>query len=262
MLSQRTKSNKNPFTAPDSNMASTSEKCPEMLQSLLKNEQLVKNIEPESEYYLKRALNLSFQQSENQGFSGVLDNSRRLKKQKGPEYRKINRYFKSKSQYWNERNRRKKCWELSGQGFTYKQIAEKLGVSEKTVQRDIKKIQPYYSRLSRNYFSRLEQERVDEFNAKLDGKTLHQQFNILSKAMDEQLKFWKIREYRRHYQIISVDMTQQEYGIPKISFIPRGKQTLAYPYKIRIHVKTNFKGKEFEVDVGGFEITQKTRILW
>ena len=72
----------------------------------------------------------------------------------------------------------------------------------------------------------------------------------------------KQREYRRHSQTILIDMTQQEYGIPKISFIPRGKQTLAYPYKIRIHVKANFDGKDLQVDIGGFDIIQKTRNLW
>ena len=139
------------------------------------------------------------------------------------------------------------------------QIAEKLCVSEKTVQRDMKKIRPYYFRLSRNYFSKLEQERIKEFNAKLEGKTLHQQFKFLSEAIANQRKRWKTREYRRHSQIILVDMTRLEYGIPKISFVPRGKQTLAYPYKIRVHVKANFEGKDFEVDIGGVDITQKTR---
>jgi len=73
---------------------------------------------------------------------------------------------------------------------------------------------------------------------------------------------FKIREYRRHYQIITVDMTQQKYGIPKITFTPRGKQTLAYPYNVRVHVKTKFEDKEFMVDVAGFEITQTTGSLW
>ena len=57
-------------------------------------------------------------------------------------------------------------------------------------------------------------------------------------------------------------MTQLEEGIPKISFIPRGKQTLAYPYKIRVHVKANFDGKDFLTDIGGFDIIQKPRNLW
>ena len=82
----------------------------------------------------------------------------------------------------------------------------------------------------------------------------------LLKVKDEYL--FKVRPYRRHYQIITVDMTQQKYGIPKITFTPRGKQTLAYPYNVRVHVKTKFEDKEFEVDVAGFKITQTTGSLW
>ncbi len=56
-----------------------------------------------------------------------------------------------------------------------------LGVSEKTVQQDIKKIRPYYYRLSKKYFRELEQQRVDNLNAELKGKTLSQRFGILTK---------------------------------------------------------------------------------
>ena len=233
-----------------------------MTQSMLEKDQLTKILGVKNSSFAEIADLLRFQDKEIQDFSSDYCNSRSLKEQKGPQYRKINRYYKIKSQYWRERNRRKKCWKLSGQGYTYKLIADKLGVNEKTVQLDIKKIRPYYFRLSRNYFRKLEEERRKEFDAKLEGKTLHQRYKFLSEAMVEQRNLWKIREYRRHSQIISVDMTQQEYGLPKISFILRGNQTLAYPYKIRVHVKANFEGKEFEVDVGGFDITQKTRNWW
>ena len=59
-----------------------------------------------------------------------------------------------------------------------------------------------------------------------------------------------------------IDMTQLEYGIPKLSFIPKGTQTLAYPYKVRVHVKANFEDKDFVTDIGGFDIVQKTRSWW
>ena len=262
MTEQRTKSIEKPSQDTENNIASTSEKCPEMTQSMLEDKRILEILKADNDSFSKIGDLINFQDTESEGFSNVFDNSRRLKEQKGPKHRVICKYLKSKNQYWKERYRRKKCWELSGQGLTYEQIAEKLGVGEKTVQRDLKKIRPYYLRLSRNYFSKLEQERIKDFNAKLEGKTLHQQFEFLSEAIVEQRKCWKIREYRRHSQTVLVDMTHQEYGIPKISFIPRGKQTLAYPYKIRVHVKANFEGKDFLADIGGFDIEQKTRNLW
>ena len=116
--------------------------------------------------------------------------------------------------------------------------------------------------MSKKYFRELEQQRDDKLNAELEGRTVFQRFNILTKKMIAYKLMMKQREYRRHSQTILIDMTQQEYGIPKISFIPKGKQTLAYPYKIRVHVKTNFEGKDFLSDIGGVDITQKTRNLW
>ncbi|MDH5770780.1 MAG: hypothetical protein OEZ25_05805 [Candidatus Bathyarchaeota archaeon] len=124
------------------------------------------------------------------------------------------------------------------------------------------KIKPYYFRMSRAYFSKLEQDRIKEMNLKLEGKTVIQQLDILTKAMLDQQALFKVRQYSRHYQIITIDMTQQKYGIPKITFTPKGRQTLAYPYKVRVHVKVEHEGKEFTHDVGGFVITQTTGSLW
>ena len=71
------------------------------------------------------------------------------------------------------------------------------------------------------------------------------------------------REYKRHYQIIFLDLTQLDpYGIPKVTFIPKGHQTLAYPYKVRVHVKGCYKGREFTADIGGFNIVQTSRSWW
>ena len=116
--------------------------------------------------------------------------------------------------------------------------------------------------MSRAYFNEMEQDRIKEMQLKLEGKSVFERLNILTAAMLERRNLFKVRPYRRHYQIITVDMTQQKYGIPKITFTPREKQTLAYPYNVRVHVKTKFEDKEFEVDVAGFKITQTTGSLW
>ena len=157
--------------------------------------------------------------------------------------------------------RRKPYWLLSGK-FKKTEIAEMLGISVRTVIRDMNKIKPYYFRMSRAYFSKLEEDRIKEMKLKLVGKSELEQLKMITKAMLEQRSLFKLREYRRHFQIITIDMTQQTYGVPKITFTPRGNQTLAYPYNVRVHVKTKFEDKEFEVDVAGFKITQTTGSLW
>jgi transposase len=244
MLSKRTNNCQTSVIDHENDNILTYEKCPEIAQSMLLDEQLVKNLEPGSEYFLKRVLNIGFQESEIKDFSSLLDNSRLLKKRKGPEYRKINRYFKSKTQYWKERNRRKRAWELSGQGLNYKQIAGKLGVSEKTIQRDIKKIQPYYLRLSRNYFKKLEQERIDNLNAELEGKTLSQRFSILTKKMIAYRYLLKQREYNRHMIKIIIDMDDLTCGFPAIRLWPKLPISLrSRPYYFQFHVQRN--GKQY-----------------
>ena len=183
---------------------------------------------------------------------------RTLKHHRKAHYRKIKKYYKSPKQYQKERLRRKLCWLLSGR-FKESEIAEMLGISRRTVIRDMNRIKPYYFRMSRSYFSKLEEDRIKEMNLKLQGKTLIQQLNILTKAMIEQRERYKTREYKRHYQIIMLDMTQPgAYGLPKVTMIPKGNQTLAYPYKIRVHVKANFEDKTFVADIGGFNIIQTT----
>jgi transposase len=161
-------------------------------------------------------------------------------------------------QYQKERLRRKLCWLLSGK-YKESEIAEMLGISRRTVIRDMNKIKPYYFRLSRAYFSKLEQERIKELNLKLEGKSLFDRINILSKELKErQRRLFQERQYRSHYTILMLDMTQPgPYGLPKLSFEGTGR-TLAYPHKIRVMVKAKYEDKTFVADIGGFNIIQTT----
>lgn len=58
-------------------------------------------------------------------------------------YRRINVYSKSTSQYKRERARRKQVLELSDKGLTQHEISLQLGVSSKTVYRDLKRQRGY-----------------------------------------------------------------------------------------------------------------------
>jgi DNA-binding CsgD family transcriptional regulator len=189
---------------------------------------------------------------------------RQLKPKTGPKYRKINQYFKSRGQYQKERQRRKRVRELSAEGFTYPQIAKKLGVSEKTVYRDMQKLWPYILGEARKEWRRFDQDLQLKFQAELEGKSLWQQFMVLSRRMDllkQQFKPY----YRGHYTILLLDLTDTDkYGIPKLTQLPKQTQgaTLAYPYKIRVRVRGEYEGHMFEADIGGFNIVQTTRGLW
>jgi len=59
-----------------------------------------------------------------------------------------------------------------------------------------------------------------------------------------------------------MQMTQPgPYGIPKLTISGKGN-TLAYPYKVRVHIIGSYEGRKFLADIGGFDITQKTTYGW
>lgn len=105
--------------------------------------------------------------------------TRKIKRKKGPQYRQIDAYWKSREQYKKERQRRKQARELSRQGFNYTQIAEKLGVSEKTVYRDMKKLRPYILGQIRREWRLFDQEEQRKFHAQMENMTLAQQVDFL-----------------------------------------------------------------------------------
>lgn len=211
---------------------------------------------------LKRTLENDFRLTESETFGSVLDKKRRLKRKKTPEYRRIKRYFKSIKQYWKERKRRKQVLHLWMVEFrSQKYMAEKLGVSVSTIKRDVAKLR----RFVRGQTNRAIRTMKDEWRQKreqaIEGLSLRERFDYLSLELERQKKLWQQRGYRGHYTIFHIDMTQPgPYGLPKLTILPRqtrGKQ-LAYPHKMRVHVKMKYEDKILEADLGGFSIIKTT----
>ena len=154
---------------------------------------------------------------------------RKLKQRSKARYRRIKKYCKSIRQYRKERLRRKLCWLLSGK-YRETEIAEMLGISVRTVIRDMNKIKPYYFRLSRAYFRKLEEGRIREFNAQLEGATLKQQFKILTAALAKQRKLMQQREYNRHVIKFLIDLDYMQYdGFPRITKWPGTSGSITMP---------------------------------
>lgn len=209
---------------------------------------------------LKRTLKSDFQLDRNEQFSSVLNKKRRLKRKKTPSYRKINAYFKSKKQYWKERNRRKEVRELYCVKFlTQKQIAAKLAVSVSTVKRDLKKVRRYIRGQTNKAIRAMNEERTRIQEQEMEELNLWERIEYLSQQWQKTVKLWQHRGYRGHYTILYLDFTEPlEYGLPKLTILPRQtrNKTLAYPYKIRVHAKFRYEGRIFEADIGGFSIIQ------
>jgi len=259
-----TKSTKKAVTTPKNNIPSYDKICHIISQSMWREGGHKEEISQLIDALQKIGYFESFRVKENGAFSTekcVKTQERTLKRRNKAVYRRIKKYYKSTRQYKKERLRRKLCWLLTGK-YKETEIAEMLGISVRTVIRDMNKIKPYYFRMRRAYFNQVEQDRIKEMNLKLEGKTVFEQLDILTKAMIDQQTLYKVREYRRHFQIMLIDMTQQKYGIPKITFTPSNVSTLAYPFRIRVHVKVKNSNGEFTHDVGGLVMSQSRRSLW
>jgi len=186
--------------------------------------------------------------------------SRKIKHRRKAAYRRIKKYYKSVDKYKKERIRRKLCWLLSGK-HTYKEIGEMLGISKRTVIRDLNKIRPYYERMLRSYSYELQADRWRETKAKLATMSLVGQFDYLTKLIVERREQLKMREYKSHFTIFTLDMTKADkYDVPKLSITQKGK-TLAFPHKMRIQFIGSYEGRNFLADIGGTTLTQ-TRGGW
>jgi len=260
-----TKSTKKAVTTPKNNIPSYDKICHIMSQSMWGEGGHKEEVSQLIDALRKIGYFKSFRPSENTTFGTEkhsLKTERKLKTRSKAVYRRIKKYYKSTRQYKKERLRRKLCWLLSGK-YKESEIAEMLGISVRTIIRDMNKIKPYYFRMSRAYFNQMEQDRIKEMKLKLEGKTEFEKLKILTEAMIARQSLFKLREYRRHFQIITIDMTQQEYGVPKVTFSGGKHSTLAFPHKIRIHVKAVYEGKTFTTDVAGIELTEtRSRGIW
>ncbi len=209
---------------------------------------------------LKSSLTDGFQLCNNRTFSIQKDKKRPLKRKKGPEYRRINRYFKSVKQYKKERERRKQVLHMTVVEYrTQQYIADKLGVSVSTVKRDLKKLRPYITGQINRAIRAMQKERDEAWQRRMEGLSLWEQFDVLSEEMDRYRQLWAQRDYRSHNHVVWIDLTQTDkYGVPKCTSHFKGKR-LAYPHTVSIMCRWEYQGQVYEHTIGGWTITQTTR---
>lgn len=94
--------------------------------------------------------------------------------------RKIQKYSKSIRKYKGERQRRKKIIELVKQGFKIRDIAQRLGISRRTVSRDIKKVEPYHMSIIRKEGDDL----IRQVSEAVRSKSTSEQIKIIGALMN------------------------------------------------------------------------------
>jgi predicted transcriptional regulator len=177
---------------------------------------------------------LKLQQGDNYSF----DKTRALKLHRNaPQYRKIERYVKSIKQYKLERLRRKKVRALSYKGMTYPQIAKELGISERTVARDMKKQRTFQIGQFHKGLRKIEQDQIDKFNKETAHLSPIKKFQVLTDLLIKQQSIFKMRDYNRHQIKIIIDMNDLTDGCPSIHFWPQPPWSLTKPIHFDFYVE-------------------------
>jgi len=177
---------------------------------------------------------LKFQQRDDYSF----DKKRCLKLHRNtPQYRKIERYVKSIKQYKRERLRRKRVRALSSKGMTYPQIAKELGISERTVARDMKKQRCYQIGQFHNALRKIEQDQIDKFNMETAHLSPIKKFQVLTELLIKQQSLFKMREYNQHTIKIIINMNDLTDGCPSIHFWPKPPWSLTKPIHFDFYVE-------------------------
>jgi transposase len=195
----------------------------------------------------KEAENGVFDKSKKDRSSGVFDTRRHSNVKSKPGYRRIKKYYKSAKRWRLERERRKQVMQLHDKGLSYADIAGRLGVSERTVKRDMAKIKPYYERQVKNYLRKLQQAKIAEVEAELEGKSPSEQLDILFRKWDEHVRLTRQREYRRSQLTLTLDLDAALAGGEVLRCAPKPPISMKYPFHIRFELV--MKGKKAVVGI-------------
>jgi len=197
-----------------------------------------------------------FSNSENSNSAQESPNFRGKTGLKGPSYRRKHVYIKSISQYRQERLRRKRVCELSK--LSQEEIAKRLGVSVRTVQRDQAKIKPYHLGQFNRFCRELREKEMREYNETSESLSLPQRAKLLIKLLDRQRKEEEAhkRFLRTFFIDIDLDRCAAE-GFPEAKpFIASHKMNLKEGIQFIVVFHKN--GKKYAVNVGNLAQSNNT----
>jgi DNA-binding CsgD family transcriptional regulator len=170
-------------------------------------------------------------------FDRISEETRRLKRKSIPDYRRISVYYKSSRQYWKERSRRKQVLQLLNGGLDIGEIARQLGVNQKTIYRDLRKLERYIrGQINRKkYLLQQEEQKILEESLP-PALSPAERYKRLIKLLFRARKLSKREECQRHNITVFFDMDNLKDGFPSI--LMEDKTSLFQtPYNITLAAK-------------------------
>ena len=144
------------------------------------------------------------------------------------EYRRVRVYYKSLGQRKREELRRQRVLELSSQGLSLAQIALQVGVSPRTVQRDLGRSRASVEcAFKREVRSLAEEDRARVLD-QLEGLNPQQQFTKIRNLLSEK-QHSATRRLVCHKLRVTFDVDAALAGRPALSFRPMPPVALVAP---------------------------------
>jgi transcriptional regulator with XRE-family HTH domain len=175
---------------------------------------------------------------------------------KGPGYRRKRIYTKSVAKYREERKRRKRVCELSN--LNQEEIAKRLGISVRTVQRDQAKIKPYHLGQFNRFCRELREKEMREYNESSESLSLPQRAKLLIKLLDRQRKEEEAHKRFLRTFFIDIDLDRcAADGFPEAKpFIASHKMNLKEGIQFVVVFRKN--GQKYAVNVGNLAQSTNT----
>ncbi len=197
-----------------------------------------------------------FGNSENGNSAQENPDRKRKTSLKGAGYRRKHVYAKSVAKYRKERERRKRVCELSN--LNQEEIAKRLGVSVRTVQRDQAKIKPYHKGQFNRFCRELREKEMQEYNETSESLSLTQRAKLLIKLLDRQRK-----EEEAHKRFLRTFFIDIDLDCCAVDGFPVAKPFIA-GHKVDLQAGIQFvvvfrkNGQKFAVNVGNLAQTNRT----
>jgi len=131
-----------------------------------------------------------------------------------------------------EKARRRRVMDLQDEGLSIKQIAKQLDVSERTVKRDLARIEPYVKK----QWTQLQNEVHDEFIEWFTGLSLKQQLVEIRKRLKRKRKIW-IAHSRKNL-LITINLDSVFAGRYGVKFKPDLPINIAEKGRITLELET------------------------
>jgi hypothetical protein len=197
-----------------------------------------------------------FSNSQNGNSAQESPDCKRKTSLKGPGYRRRHVYTKSIAKYREERDRRNRICELSN--LNQEEIAKRLGVSVRTVQRDQAKIKPYHLGQFNRFCRELREKEMREYNETSESLSLPQRAKLLIKLLDRQRK--EEEDDKRFLRTFFIDIDLDRCaadGFPEAKpFIASHKVDLKAGIQFVVVFRKN--GQKYAVNVGNLAQSNST----